>query len=105
VPADVAAAVSRVHDQPYELAAQLSSHPSTLVHGDLKLANLGFLGERVVVLDWGSLTTWAPAAVDYAWYVGVNAASIDASHDELLEDIRAAAGAEHDEAALRRIEK
>jgi hypothetical protein len=35
-------------------------HPTTVVHGDLKLANLGLVGRRVVVLDWGDLTAVAP---------------------------------------------
>jgi hypothetical protein len=100
-PADVVAAVAHVHECPEGLADALGRHRCTLVHGDLKLANLGFLGTRVVVLDWGSLTTWAPAAVDFAWFIAVNGAAIDASHDELLADARDAAGADHDEDALR----
>jgi hypothetical protein len=101
VPEDVAAAVARLHDHPETLARLLTRRPCTLVHGDLKLANLGFHDGRVVVLDWGGLTTWAPAAVDFAWFLAINAASIDATHDDLLADIRAAGGADHDENALR----
>jgi hypothetical protein len=101
VPDEVAAAVARVHEHPETLARLLTRRTCTLVHGDLKLANLGFRDGRVVVLDWGSLTTWAPAAVDFAWFLAVNAASIDATQDDLLADIRAAGGADHDEDALR----
>jgi hypothetical protein len=101
VPDEVTVAVARVHEHPETLVQLLSRRTCTLVHGDLKLANLGFRDGRVVVLDWGSLTTWAPAAVDFAWFLGVNAASIDATHDDLLDDIRAAGGADHDEDALR----
>ncbi len=101
VPADVAAAVAEIHERPEALAERLCRRGCTLVHGDLKRANLGFLEERVVVLDWGSLTAWAPAAVDFAWFVAVNGAAIDASQDELLADARSAAGADHDEEALR----
>ncbi|HLZ36924.1 MAG TPA: hypothetical protein VKP64_04030 [Mycobacteriales bacterium] len=101
VPADVVAAVARVHERPEALAELLSRHVCTLVHGDLKLANLGFLGERVVVLDWGSLTSWAPAAVDFAWFLAVNGACIDATHDELVDDVCRATGGDHDDEALR----
>ena len=101
VPDEVAAAVALVHEHPETLARLLTHRMCTLVHGDLKLANLGFRDGRVVVLDWGSLTTWAPAAVDFAWFLAINAASIDATHDDLLADIRAAGGADHDEHALR----
>jgi hypothetical protein len=101
VPRDVAAAVAEVHDRPEALARYLAERPCTLVHGDLKLANLGFHHDRVVMLDWGSLTSWAPAAVDFAWFVAINAASVHASHDELLDDVRHAAGPDHDEEALR----
>jgi hypothetical protein len=101
VPADVVAAVARVHERPEALAERLSRHVCTLVHGDLKLANLGFLGDRVVVLDWGSLTSWAPAAVDFAWFLAINGACIDATHDELVDDVRRAAGGDHDDVALR----
>lgn len=101
VPADVVAAVTRVHERPEALAARLSRHVCTLVHGDLKLANLGFVDDRVVVLDWGSLTSWGPAAVDFAWFLAINGACIDASHDELVADLRRIVGREHDEEALR----
>jgi thiamine kinase-like enzyme len=101
VPDEVADAVAHVHEHPETLARLLTRRTCTLVHGDLKLANLGLRDGRVVVLDWGSLTTWAPAAVDLAWFLAINAASIDATHDDLLADVRAAGGADHDEEALR----
>jgi hypothetical protein len=101
VPPDVVVAVRAVHADPDKFAAALLDHPTTVVHGDLKLANLGLLDSRVVMLDWGDLTAVAPGAVDYAWYVAINAMAVDAAHDELLDDIRLAAAAEHDDAALR----
>jgi hypothetical protein len=101
VPADVAAAVARIHERPIALAQVLTRRACTLVHGDLKLANLGLRGDRVVVLDWGTLTSWAPAAVDFAWFLAVNGARIDATHDELLADVEAAAGTGHDGDTMR----
>lgn len=101
VPPDVVAAVTAVHADPAAFAAALFEYPTTVVHGDLKLANLGLLDGQVVVLDWGDLTAIAPGAVDLAWYVAINASAVDAAPDELLDDIRSAAAAEHDEAALQ----
>jgi hypothetical protein len=101
VPPDVVAAVRAVHADPIKFAAALLDCPTTVVHGDLKLANLGLLDSRVVVLDWGDLTAVAPGAVDYAWYLAINAMAIDAGHDELLDDIRSAAAADYDDGAMQ----
>jgi hypothetical protein len=52
VPADVAEPVLAVLERSEPFAAALSRFPSTLIQGDLKLGNLGFSGDRVVMLDW-----------------------------------------------------
>lgn len=88
VPTDVSGAIASVHADPGPLVDALSRRPCTLVHGDLKLANLGVDRDRVVVLDWGTLTTWAPSAVDYAWYLAINAAALEQDHDQLLDEVR-----------------
>lgn len=98
VDADVSAAITAVHADPSRLVRALADFPITLVHGDLKLANLGLDGDRVVLLDWGTLTTSAPAAVDYAWYLAINAAAIGENLDHLLGDIRSALGERNAEA-------
>jgi hypothetical protein len=100
-PAEVAGPVLAVLERPASLAAALSRHPSTLVQGDLKLGNLGFAGDRVVMLDWGTQTGWAPAAVEVAWYLAINWSRIDATREQVLDDFRAAEGERHDEDALR----
>jgi hypothetical protein len=89
---DVVGAVDRVHDDPDPLVQALSGYDPTLVHGDLKMANLGMDRDRVVLLDWGTLTMWAPAVVDYAWYLAINAAALELEHAVLLEDCRLASG-------------
>jgi hypothetical protein len=100
-PAEVAGPVLAVLEGPASLAAALSRFPSTLVQGDLKLGNLGFFGDRVVMLDWGTQTGWAPAAVEVAWYLAINWSRIDATREQVLDDFRAAEGDRHDEDALR----
>jgi aminoglycoside phosphotransferase (APT) family kinase protein len=93
--------VLTVAERPAPFAAELARFPATLVHGDLKLGNVGFLGERVVLLDWGTQTGWAPSAVEVVWYLAVNASRIDATREQVLDDFRAAEGERHDEDALR----
>jgi aminoglycoside phosphotransferase (APT) family kinase protein len=101
VPADVGDAVVALAEQPAPLVSALVRFPMTLVHGDLKLGNLGLGDGSVVLLDWGTQTGWAPPAVEFAWYLAVNASRIDASREELLDDVRAAGGERHQEEALR----
>ena len=100
VPGDVCEAVFSVHRDPDHLANALLARRCALIHGDLKMANLGATDDRVVIIDWGTLTTWAPPAVDFAWYLAVNGAAIGTSHDELLADVRSTL-AGTDDVALR----
>jgi hypothetical protein len=101
VPDEVAGPVAAVLEDPEPFVAALSRFPATLIQGDLKLGNLGFSGDRVVMLDWGTQTGWAPPAVETAWYLAVNWSRIDASREQVLDDFRAAEGERHDEDALR----
>jgi hypothetical protein len=101
VPAEVAEPVLAILERPEPFAAALSASPSTLIQGDLKLGNLGFLEDRVVMLDWGTQTGWAPPAVEVAWYLAINWSRIDATREQVLDDFRAAEGERHDEDALR----
>ncbi|MDQ4130121.1 MAG: aminoglycoside phosphotransferase family protein, partial [Actinomycetota bacterium] len=99
-PADVATAVLAILEDPARLAAQLERFPMTLIHGDLKLGNLGLARDRVVMLDW-AVAGLAPPAVEVAWYLAVNWSRIDATREQVLEDFRAAETRHHDEEALR----
>ncbi|HEY2298732.1 MAG TPA: hypothetical protein VGH43_13445 [Jatrophihabitans sp.] len=100
VASDVVEAIAAVHDDPGPLVDALLARDRTLVHGDLKLANLGNDDDRVIMLDWGTLTCWAPASVDYAWYLAINTAAIGRDPGEILDDVRRAQHAP-DEVALR----
>jgi hypothetical protein len=101
LPAEVADAVLAIAERPEPFAAELARFPAALVHGDLKLGNLGLRDDRVVLLDWGTQTGWAPPAVEVAWYLAINHGRIDATREQVLDDFRAAEGAAHDEDALR----
>ena len=90
VPQDVGDAVFKVLERPETLAGELMKHDWTLIHGDLQPANLGLDGERIILLDWGLLTTLAPPAVEWAYYLHMRTrhALIAASPEELIEDFK-----------------
>jgi hypothetical protein len=89
-------ALSRVPDSaartlrlpPAELEARLAHLPRTLVHGDAKVANFGFLpGGRVAAFDW-AMAGAAPVSVDLGWYLAVNASRLARSKEEVLRRYR-----------------
>jgi hypothetical protein len=49
------------------IANALARHPRTLVHGDLRRANIAFFGDEVALFDW-EFAAAAPAARDLQWY-------------------------------------
>jgi hypothetical protein len=71
-----------------ELEARLAHLPRTLVHGDAKVANFGFLpGGRVAAFDWAMVGA-APVSVDLGWYLAVNASRLARSKEEVLRHYR-----------------
>jgi hypothetical protein len=99
VPDDVAAAVFGAMERPQPLAALLRDCVATLVHNDLRGANLGLVPGRTVVLDWG-LAGSGPPELDFAWYLFVNGWRIDATREQLIDDFKRAEGDLHDPRAL-----
>jgi hypothetical protein len=99
VPGEVGDSVLGLLERPGRLAAALAGYPTTLLHGDLKVANIGLDDDTVVLLDWGTLTAIGPPAMDYAWYLALNSAAIDAGLDDLHADIESVLAPE-DRAAL-----
>lgn len=49
------------------IVAALQQFPQTLIHGDLRWANIAMSDDRVVLFDW-EFCARAPAAVDLAWH-------------------------------------
>jgi hypothetical protein len=47
--------------------SRLEQLPRTLIHNDLRRANMAFLSDRISVFDWERAST-GPAGVDLAWY-------------------------------------
>ena len=65
---DVAQAVLANLADPAPLARALRAGGTTLVHGDLRDDNLGFVDGRVVLLDWDIAGEGTPA-LEVAWYL------------------------------------
>lgn len=95
VPADVSEPVLDLTRRPAVLADQLlrAYDGATLIHGDLRGDNLGFDGDRLVLIDWDLASAGTPT-VEFAWYLAHSARRIDATHDEIEADHRSAQGAE-----------
>ncbi len=92
VPRDVGDEILAAVRDPAPLAAALlAASPPTLLHGDLRDDNLGLASEAVALLDW-DLAAAGPATFEFTWYLCHDAWRIDASHDEIEADFRAAEG-------------
>jgi hypothetical protein len=92
VATDVAAAVFAVHRDPDALGRRLARFPTTVVHGDVKLENLGLARGRLVAIDWGDLTGFGPPEIDVAWYALMNTWRIGGSPGDAFADYEAASG-------------
>jgi aminoglycoside phosphotransferase (APT) family kinase protein len=108
-PGDVVEAVFAVLEDPGPLGEALEvAAPTTLLHGDCKLGNIGLRGGQLVLIDWGELTGTGPAEVDLAWLAmtGTNPPAgggrwaIDAMPDEVFRCYEAQAGRPLDPRAL-----
>lgn len=97
VPSDVVAAIHAIHGRPDRLANELDQCASTLIHGDLWLANVGLRPDCVVILDWGTATQ-APPAFEFTTYLTGAWSRIMATREELIDDFRAVSGDDDDHA-------
>jgi hypothetical protein len=99
-PAEVVDVVFAVHDGTVCLSQCLGSRPTTLVHGDAKLANLGLGPDGLIAIDWGDLTGFGPPEVDAAWYALMNEPRLGLTADETFADYDAVAMQPLDPVAL-----
>jgi hypothetical protein len=97
---DVAAEVFDTLARPERLTHALAGSPHTLLHGDLWLVNVALGLEDVVLLDW-SLATAGPAVLDFVTFTVGGASHVMLPREALIQEIRAACGADHDEKVLR----
>jgi hypothetical protein len=96
----VADGIQALLDDPAPLADALARRPRTLIHGDLWPVNMATTGETVVLLDW-NLATWAPPALDIAYFLaGAGAANIAISREAVLDMYRSLCGPVYDGEAI-----
>ena len=70
------------------LAAVCAGLPSTLLHGDAKVANFALLpGRRVTAFDWQLLGA-GPATLDLGWYLAVNAGRLARPKEHVIAHYR-----------------
>jgi aminoglycoside phosphotransferase (APT) family kinase protein len=79
--------VQRLFADVTPLTRALESLPNTLVHGDVKIANVALDDERVWFFDW-SFVSHAPVAADLGWMMAVNSSRLPMSLDEALSRYR-----------------
>jgi hypothetical protein len=76
--------INSLGEQPQPLLDAISMMPSTLIHGDLKLANVGIEpGGTIDLVDW-QMVTVAPVAVELGWFLVSNVASLPLKPDDVL---------------------
>jgi hypothetical protein len=73
---------------PALLEEEWAGLPRALVHGDVKVANFGFLPSgRVAAFDW-SLVGAGPPTLDLGWYLAVNATRLSRGKDDFVREYR-----------------
>jgi len=100
VPGEVADAILDLAEDPAPLARLLETCEPTLIHGDVRLNNLGLAPDRVMLVDWGERTGSAPAPVELASFLIFDARRFDVSRDQVVADARALYGDRWDERAF-----
>lgn len=84
VPKSIADMVRTLFEDIRPLTCALEQLPNCLLHGDLKLDNIGILPDGALTLiDW-SMPMVAPAAVEMGWFLAMNSRTLPVSLDETL---------------------
>lgn len=90
-PPDVAALIRSLSGEPTPLLRALDALPNALLHGDLKLDNIGIDSEgRLWLIDW-AMTLLAPPAVELGWFLAMNSRRIPRSLDDVMSHYAAKA--------------
>jgi hypothetical protein len=77
--------INSLGEQPQPLLDALAGLPSTLIHGDLKLANVGIERDGTIdLVDW-QMVTVAPVGVELGWFLVSNVASLPLAPAEILD--------------------
>ncbi len=93
--------VASLAADPGPLLAALAGEPSALLHGDLKLANVGLAADGGLdLVDW-QMVLVGPVAIELGWFLVSNVAALPLVAGDVLERYRAAVGADGAAAAMR----
>jgi len=83
--ADAKSVIADLADDPQPLLDALAVQPSTLLHGDLKLANVGIAQDGAIeIVDW-QMVMVAPVAVELGWFLVSNVNALPIPPDRVLE--------------------
>lgn len=86
----LASLAARVHDNPGLVSGPLTGTPSTFLHGDWKMGNLGTHPDgRTILLDW-AYPGAGPACWDLCWYLALNQARLPEPKEAAIARFRAA---------------
>ena len=89
-PSAVASVIADLQRDGDPLSVALATTPSTFLHGDWKMGNLGTAAEgRTVLLDW-AVPGQGPACQDLCWYLALNRSRIPEGKEESIAAYRAA---------------
>jgi hypothetical protein len=93
VSSEVSALVRALHEDPRPLVSACDALPQTLLHHDLKTANMAVEGDTLWLFDW-ALTGIGPVGLDLGWLLCVNSSrlpwTLDATLDRYEAHLRAA---------------
>jgi Phosphotransferase enzyme family len=79
-----------LHDSPGLVTGPLAALPSTFLHGDWKMGNLGTHPDgRTILLDW-AYPGPGPACWELCWYLALNRARLPESKEAAIDRFRAA---------------
>jgi hypothetical protein len=77
--------VAALAEDPQPLLDALATRPSTLLHGDLKLANAGIAADGAVeIVDW-QMVMVAPVAIELGWLLVSNVNALPLAPREVLD--------------------
>lgn len=100
IPAEIADVILPLVENPTPIADLLRACDQTLIHGDLRLDNLGFTEGGIMLLDWGERTGSASPAVELMWFLGFAALLFDCTREEIVADFRGLYGDRMDERTM-----
>jgi hypothetical protein len=84
------AVIASLGDDPSPLLDALAGEPSTLIHGDLKLANAGIAADGAVeVVDW-QMVMVAPVEIELGWFLVSNVNALPIRPEAVLTRYAAA---------------